>query len=415
MYISVRKVLFCWATILLMCLFAGLAADARGTGPMLVQSFDGPVTPAEINSFKAYVQGLTPAPNNVGNQWAQGNSGEDVKAMGLVYEISGNPAILDEMVTFCDALLSERNDTAAPPLGGHLIWTGRVDPVWPNTLTAMPISTGGEQGDPVGHLGNCALQILRTPDILRLPVRTGDPHRYGSTYLERARRYVREADYTVDRHILASLVHLMRDNRMYFSKKSPYQTGKPVPWNQQMMFDYGFMNLEACHRLLHDDEERVRRYHEIVAASLRWFFNDGATRYSDRAAKPAYDWGYAPPRKSGEDSNHGSLDAAGFYRLYQSRLYRITAERMLPFADTFVDVMTLAPGSYAGRVNGTNGSKHAAPTEYIRSGYLFYALFRPDAYRSMMSADLREGGTTTSVDQYSRFLWVKFQRHSPPR
>jgi hypothetical protein len=63
------------------------------------------------------------------------------------------------MIRFCDAVLSERKDLAPSPIGQHKIWTGRVDPVWPNTLTA-PIGTGGEQGDPVGHLASCAYLIL---------------------------------------------------------------------------------------------------------------------------------------------------------------------------------------------------------------------------------------------------------------
>ena len=83
---------------------------------------------------------------------------------------------------------------------------------------------------------------------------------------------------------------------------------------------------------------------------------------------------------------------------------------MTPFANTFVDVMSLGPRLYAGRVNGTSGSGHSASTTYIRSGYLFLAEFRPDAYRAMMGADLTEGRTTGSIDQFSRFLWVKNRR-----
>ncbi len=61
-------------------------------------------------------------------------------------------------------------------------------------------------------------------------------------------------------------------------------------------------------------------------------------------------------------------------------------------------------------MNGTNGTGHASPTTYIRSGYLLLAEFRPDAYYSMMGADLTERGTTGSIDQFSRFLWVKNRR-----
>lgn len=85
---------------------------------------------------------------------------------------------------------------------------------------------------------------------------------------------------------------------------------------------------------------------------------------------------------------------------------------MKPFANMFVDIMTLGKEKYVGTVDGkTDGDGHAKPTKNIRSGYLFLAEFRPDAYKSMMSADLSVGGKGTgSADGFSRFLWVKNQR-----
>lgn len=177
-----------------------------------------------------------------------------------------------------------------------------------------------------------------------------------------------------------------------------------------MMFSYGFENLAVCHTILGDDPARASYYDAIVQANIDWFFNSGVRTYQDSAGNTAYNWAYALPSTGGEDSNHGSLDVAGFYRAYALGRYGMTAEMMTPFAHTFVDVMTLGPRYYAGRVDGTNGTGHAAPTTYIRSGYLFLAEFRPDAYYNMMGADLREGGTTGSIDEFSRFLWVKNQR-----
>src|SRR5215472_9615694 len=92
----------------LICLCVAPCAIAQ----MKVDSFDGPVTQNEIASFQSYIGTLTPAPDNIGNQWAQGHSGEQTKAMGLVYEITSDTAILDQMIRFCDAVLSERNDLA---------------------------------------------------------------------------------------------------------------------------------------------------------------------------------------------------------------------------------------------------------------------------------------------------------------
>jgi hypothetical protein len=391
-----------------MCaMFVGASAiDAQ----MMVDSFDGPVTANEIASFRTYVQTLTPATDNLGNNWAQGHSGEQTKAMGLVYEVSGDIDVLNHMIRFCDAVLSERNDLAPSPVGQYVIWTGQVDPVWPNSVSSTPIGTGGEQGDPIGHLGNCARLILTSSGIGDVPVPDGDPFGYGATYGERALAYVRGADSALDGHVLVSLLDLSHQNRQYFSLASPYMSGHAVPWNQQLMFNYALQNLAACHDVLGDDPDRVARYDAIVQTSMDWFFTAGNIGYQDGAGNTAYNWAYAPLSVSGEDSNHGSLDAAGFYRAYVSGRYGLTAEMMTPFANTFVDVMSLGPRLYAGRVDGTIGTGHAGSTTYIRSGYLLLADFRPDAYRSMMAADLTEGRTTGSIDQFSRFLWVKNRR-----
>ncbi|HZY63993.1 MAG TPA: chitobiase/beta-hexosaminidase C-terminal domain-containing protein [Edaphobacter sp.] len=378
---------------------------------MSVDSFDGPVTSNELNSFKAYVTAQTPAANNIGNNWAQGHSGEQTKAMGLVYEISHDTGVLDQMIRFCDAVLSERNDLAPSPTGQYVIWTGRIDPVWPNDVSTTPIGTGGEQGDPVGHLGNCARLILQTPSIWNNTVPIGDPDGYGATYLARAKTYVQGADTAIDGHILKSLLDLSHSDHYYFSSAGPYKPGQPVPWNQVMMFNYGFQNLAIAHDILGDDPTRAAHYHQMVQDNINWFFTSGVTSYTDSAGNTAYNWGYAMPNTTGEDSNHGSLDVNGFYRAYMTGEYGITAAMLTPFGNTFVDNMILGPKDYAGRIDGTSGSGNSASTTYIRSGWLLTADFLPDQYESMMAADFTPGGTTTSIDLFSRFLWLKNKRY----
>ena len=401
-----RGVRACW-----LALMATLSAAAMASSPplMVPADFTGSVQQSEIDSFAAYIQTLTPAPNNIGNNWAQGDSGEEVKAMGLVFEISHDTAILDRMLVFCDAVLSERDDLAPSPVGQYVLWTGRIDPAWPNEVTTTPIPTGGEQGDPTGHLGNCALQILQTPALWAKKVPDGDPNHYGKTYKQRAITYVQGGDAAWDGHILESLLDLSDNNLYTFSSADPYMPGQPVPWNQQMMFNYGLQYLAKCHAILGDDPARVTQYNTIMQANINSFFATGVTAYTDSKGRPAYNWAYALPATGGEDSNHGSLDVAGFARAYAIGGYGLTTDEMTRFADTFVDVMTLGPQDYAGRVDGTNGTGHGAPTTYIRSGYLLLAQFRPDAYLSMMSADLAPGVGTTATDQFSRYLWVKNQ------
>ncbi|KAL7620613.1 hypothetical protein AAE478_009608 [Parahypoxylon ruwenzoriense] len=352
---------------------------------MKVSSFDGDITKEELESFNDFVATLQP-----------GHSEEQTKAIGLVYQLASQQTTLDQMLRFCDAVLSQRNDMAKVPTGQHNIWTGRIDPVWPNDVTKTPIQTSGEQGDPVGHLASCAYLILKTDSLHNQKVTIGDPHKYGATYMDRARTYLKEADFAMN---------LSNGNKMYFAKDAPYMGGKPVPWNQQMMFNYAFLNLCNAHRLLGDNAQLIGKYKSIIVASLDLFFHGGGvqTKKSSKG-NPIYDWGYTLPKKSGQDSNHGSLDVAGFYSTYIDGNYGITADRMKPFANMFVDVMTPGNKKWAGSVDGKSGDGHASATNYIRSGYLFFAEFRPDAYKDMMSADLTVGKTTKSADQFSRFL-----------
>ncbi|KAI1383999.1 uncharacterized protein F4822DRAFT_433949 [Hypoxylon trugodes] len=393
-------------------IFGGLLLSGAKAAQMKVSSFDGKVTDDELKSFNDFVTTLKPATDNIKNEWAQGHSGEQTKAMGLVYQIAGQQETLDQMLRFCDAVLSERNDLAKKPVGGYKIWTGAVDPVWPNNVTQNPIQTGGEQGDPVGHLASCAYLILKTNKIYDQKVTIGDPNNYGATYVERAKTYLKEADTAMNNHILKRLLDVSNGNKMYFAKDAPYMGGNPVPWNQQMMFNYAFLNLVNAHKILNDNPTLAGKYKSILSASIDWFFKGGgAVTKKSKKGNPIYDWGYTMPKTSGEDSNHGALDVAGFARTYINGNYGITADQMKTLANMFVDVMTLGNKKYAGTVEGqSKPSGHAAATNYVRSGYLFLAEFRPDAYQDMMSADLTVGKGTSSADAFSRFLWVKHQR-----
>ncbi len=353
---------------------------------MSVKSLDGPVTKEEIQSFIDYIKTLKPQLTNNDNEWVQGKSGESLKAMSLVYDIAPREEILNKMLSFCDALLSIGKKKA----DGQVTWKGG----------------GGAQGDVVGHLANCAKQILKTKAIYK-KVAPGDG---GKTYLDKAKHYLAVAEQSTDQNILGSLLQQRNDNHMFFSKKSSYKPGEEVPWNQQMMFNYAFVNLAQAYELLGNAKDKVRRYDKIVQSNIDWFFKDGVT---DRKVKNrlVYDWGYAMPQKTGEDSNHGSLDVAGLYRLYQSGRYEIDAKHFVPIANTIMDVVRLGNRHYAGRLNGTSSGGNSADTNRLRSGFMFMALFRPDAYQQMMAdAGIMKGGSTDRIDVYSRFLWVKQQR-----
>ncbi|MFI6294934.1 hypothetical protein ACIBEJ_25315 [Nonomuraea sp. NPDC050790] len=387
----------------------GAAPMAAVAGPMAVDDLELAPTQNEINSFKSHIAPLTPAPDNVGNDWAQHAGGQRVKAMGILYEISGDTAILDKMIGFCDAVHSQRNDLAAAPVGQHRLWTGGIDPAWPNNRDA-PVETGGEQGDPVGHLGYCARLILETPAIWNRNVSFGDPRGYGATYLARAKTFLASGDRAVDGHILSRLLDLTRGgNRQYFARDAAYQPGGEVPWNQQAMFNYGFHNLAAAHRILNDAPARVTRYEGIVKASVDWFFAKAQTVTSPQG-RPAYRWGYKPSFGTLEDNSHGQLDVHGLHMLYASGRYGITAAMMTPLANTFLDIMTKSSTKFSGKVDGTDGTGNSAPTSYIRAGWLLLAEFRTDRHHFMMDVNFNEGGTTGSIDQWSRLMLVKDRR-----
>eukprot|EP01133_Synstelium_polycarpum_P015307 gene15307-18135_t len=376
---------------------------------MSTSTITGPVTQAEISSFLAFVTVQTPDPSNFGNQWAQHESGELVKAMGLMYELTANVQILDQMIRFCDALLSQRNDLAAYPVGGYTCWTGRVDPCWPNSNQSQPDDgTGGEQGDPIGHLGNCARSILVTPAIWTTTVPIGDPRGYGASYLQRAKTYVAGADLAISGHVFRSQLDLSRNNTMWFAAANPYKGGTPVPWNQVMMFTYAFQHLAIAHDILGDNATLAARYRLIVQTNIDWFFKSGKTSLTNAKGNESYLWGYALPAMKTEDSNHATLDIGGFYRAYQTGEYGLTTALMKPFANVFVDQITLGPKNYSGRIDGTDGSGTGN-----RSAYFLMAEFRPEAYVSMMADGRLNAGTgsTSKPDIFSRYLWIKNLRY----
>lgn len=211
-------------------------------------------------------------------------------------------------------------------------------------------------------------------------------------------------------HILSRLLDVSRGNKMYFAKDSPYKGGTPVPWNQQMSFNHAFQNLVAAHTLLGDNAELTAKYKSIMTANVKWFFTGGGSkRQKSKKESTVYDWDYAVGSRV-EDVNHASLDVAGFHRAWADGNWNITAGEMTTLANTFVDVMRLGGGRYAGTVEGGCGKGHASCIDYVRSGFLLLAEFRPGAYHDMMAADLQEGGSTTKTDVFSRFLWVKNER-----
>src|SRR5581483_4631086 len=118
-----------------------------------IDSLTGPVTTNEIETFRTAIAGLVPGGSNSGNNYAYGNGGDAMEACGDMFDITGDRAFLDKLVEYCDKVVSIRNTT-------RVMWTGQIDPVWPNDSTTQ---WGCEQGDVAGHLAYCAQLIAQNP------------------------------------------------------------------------------------------------------------------------------------------------------------------------------------------------------------------------------------------------------------
>src|SRR5438132_3474092 len=81
-----------------------LAANARAG--MLIESISGPVTQNEINSFKTFMAGEHPAITSNYWDWTfTGHMGPDLRALDLMYQITGDRAILDKAIEFADVAI----------------------------------------------------------------------------------------------------------------------------------------------------------------------------------------------------------------------------------------------------------------------------------------------------------------------
>jgi hypothetical protein len=373
-------------------------AAAPAAADILIEGLSGPVTSNEVVSFKQFMATRTPSGDNIGNDWVYGNSGMDAEAMGMMYEITGDTAILDRMIEFADVALAVRND----PSKGRVIFTGKRELCWPNKDPGASDAKycGTENGDVIGHLAFAARLILGTPGLGPRTVPTGDPHGFGATYEARARRYVAELDRSIDTFIVPNFVVASDANHYRWPDTAGFgalgsrqqnDRGKPIPWNQQTMLNNGFIRLAESHRLLGDDPARVARYDAIVQSSLDWFVSD--LHPGTSGGHPVYDWGYSLGR-TGEDTGHGAYDAWGVCRAAD---HGTAVNKAVPvgMANTLAFVMyDGGTKTYAQRVDGTSGS--GAPRDYVHTQWMCLCpyLTSPDLYTITAATNLSRAKTT---------------------
>jgi hypothetical protein len=385
---------------------------------LLVETLDGPVTPKEISAFKSFMQARTPASNNVGNAWVYGNSGKDTEALGLMYEVSRERGLLDEMIRFADAALAARND----PTNGRVVWTGKRELCWPNkpASSSEAAYAGSESGDVIAHIGYCAKLILQTPAIWNTPVPLGDPKGFGASYRARARTYVREMDRSIETFILPWFVkasdkerYCWPDTESYGKLGPRYESarGQPIPWNQQTMLSGGLLRLAECHELLGDEPVRVARYYRIVRSNLDWFLGD--LHSGTRDGRTVYDWGYSLGRR-GEDVPHGGYDIWGLCRAFENPQVQVPPSTMTGFATTLRYVIYDSTNKvFNMRVDGSNpGTKR--PRSSIGGTWLGLAEHltnaTPDLYHVLADAD-RNAAKTKPLEA-AFILSAKHRRHT---
>ena len=388
-------------------------ASTNPTG-MVLESLTGAVTANETAGFRYYVQNKVKAPaSGDGNIWVYGNSGKQAEACGLMYETTHDMGILDRMRYLCDAALSQRNDLEPASKGGQRkIWTGSIEPVWPSSSVDATVQEAGvEQGEILSHVVYCSLLILQNPSIWDTNVGIGDPNGYGATYKARAMKYITQADYVIDKWILPRFIRTADNNHYYFpGAPNDYKPNDPAPWNQAWMLTNGLVRLVQCHVLLNDDPNRVAQYDAIIKPNIDWFFANLKPNTS-KSGSPCYLWAYAYPSGT-EDANHFAYDTEGMWLAYSSGRYGITKAQLLPFANTYFDIIlsTVTNGIYAGKVDGTTGSGNSGGDNYVRDEYIYWTEIRPEKFETVANIEISKNKIASSPQITARLLWEKNRR-----
>ena len=402
-----------------------LFGEERGDASnMSIDSLTGPVTQNEISSFISYMKNQTPpqtpwgtlgATNGQHNLWADGTAGRDLEAMGEMYEISRSLTILNQMISWADDCVSQRNDLMSTNNGGQReMWTGLIDEVW---CPVEPSSTsagyaGCENEDTEGHLAFCAKLILQTPSIWNTAVPDGDPHGYGTTYFQRATNYLARCDQANDEYSLKWFIQtgtsliVAPTNAAWVAFNSNVNA-----INRQMMFLSGFQRLAEAHETLGDNAGRVAQYDAIVKAATTQCRN-GMINYpgNPRTAKgqTVYQWHYYPTDTTGAETTeiHAEYDMIGIWRAFNRPGYGFTLAPLVPFANTMINVIYLGTNTFAGDVAGGSGTQ-----SLIYSGWILPADWNPAVYTLIAGVAFTNRWYASSPDIDAGILFMKNRRY----
>ena len=395
----------------------GLAGTGRLEAQLVIESTSGTITPNEINAFKSYIQSVNPRPNGwtpTHNEYSFGTTGRLVDAMGMMYEATGDIAILDRMIAYSDTILAARNDLMPASLGGRrVMWTGVVEKVWPPEAPTHDRAqyAGSETADVMERLAFTALLILRNHAIWDRTVPDGNPNGFGATYRQRALTYISRCDESSDQYFVrwfvtsANLLRWPTDAKWTAPMRGGDTPGAPVPWNQQAMFTGAFLRLAECHEILGDDPGRVSKYDAIVRASMNEFRSD-LVPHTNSNGSTVYKWNYSLPSNSIENVGHAAYDMIGLHRAYSRRgAYGMTAASLRPFADTLSTIIYKGNNRFAGSIDGTGTLQDSMLGEWLPVGD-----WNQSAYGLMANADVASGRYKTSGHMTAAILWMKYRR-----
>jgi hypothetical protein len=389
------------------CAIVAHGGPAPDPAKMIVAGLDGAVSAEEIASFKAFMATQPPATESMANNLSDGGTrgGKNAEALGLMFEISGDVAILNMLIKYAGTFLAARND----PATGEAMWTGNRELVWITKPPGIQRGYAGvEQGDIVGHIAYAAKLILTTPALWPRTVPDGDPFHHGATYLDRAKRFIAECEKTEDTYLVKYFIHpttfVVQDPDSDAWRAMGEKNG---PYNRQMFLMSGFQRLAEAHELLGDAPAKVALYDKIVKVAVEAFVAD--LRHTTCQGAPCYDWGYGHGLRGSENIPiHGSYDIWGTYRAFTRPTLGISRATMLPFANTLHNVIYQGSGMFSGNVDGTSGS--VPVRNYIYPQWMLLAHFDPALYAITANANIASGWQANHAEFTAFILWIKQQR-----
>lgn len=392
------------------------AETTNSVPPLVIENLDGPVTTKELGAFGAFALAQPLPTHNNHNNLVYGRSHQADDLLITMYEMTGNRVYLNRLIEFSDAILACRNNTNT----GDLFWTGKREPTWASGKETAGgtnyLSTHVESGAILEMLAHAAQVIIAHKELWDQTVPVEDKLHLGKTYIERARSYVRESNFTIDSFILPWSVKTMTngDLRLYFSDspelrrldgRAGHAAGKPIPWNQQFMLVRGLVRLSDAMQSLQEDPKRVALYDRISRDAVTWF--ESTLQKTNINGEIAYKWSYTPNDSTLhyiENSAHGSSDVEGMYVCYKYNRCGISTETMRGFANTALLLMNKGD-RWSSNVRG-DGGFHGLST-----AWLSLAEFRPELYHLIAE---RDRGAATDMRLVRIVKW-KFDHNQAKR